>query len=109
MLDKEEIKKETKDEQEFSSKEYAHLFEDKTKLIDCPKEIVFTVLANVLSQNEKGEFIGSNEICKKNYHIPVPEEQDYHIFMNAFFALIENCLSSSAKKAYNPEDQASNE
>lgn len=93
----------------FASAEYAHLFEEQNKLIDCPQEIVFTVLANVLSQNDKGEYIGSKEICKKKYHIPIPEKQDYNIFMQSFFQFLEGCLASSAKHAYSKEEKQSNE
>ena len=93
----------------FASSEYNRLFEDQTKLIDCAKEVVFTVTANVLSQNEQGEYIGSNEICKKNYHIPVPPEKDYHVFMDSFFQFLEGCLSSSAKQAYQKENNTPNE
>ena len=65
------------------------------KLIDCPHEIVFTVNANVLAQNEKGEHISTEEICVKNYHIPVPIDQDYHVFMSGFFQHIERSIESS--------------
>jgi hypothetical protein len=93
----------------FAAEEYAHLFNDQSKLIDCPKELVFTVMANVLSENDKGEYIGSNEICKKNYHIPIPDNKEYHVFMDSFFKFLENCLASSAEQAYNTEDKKANE
>lgn len=69
------------------------------KLLICPHEIVITVIANVLEEDEKGELIGSKEICQKNYHIPVPPKHDYNTYMNSFFSHLESCISSSAKNA----------
>ena len=66
-------------------------FKDKDldKLIDCAHEIVFTINAHVLSQNEKGELVSSREICVKNYHIPVPIDKDYNNYMTTFFEYLE--------------------
>lgn len=69
------------------------------KLLICPHEIIFTVIAHVMEENDKGELVSSKEICKKNYHIPVPPNNDYNRYMDAFFKHIENCISSSAKHA----------
>lgn len=69
------------------------------KLLVCPHEIVFTVIAHILEENEKGELIASKEICQKNYHIPVPPQSDYNKYMDTFFKHIEKCISSSAKHA----------
>lgn len=65
------------------------------KLISCPHEIVFKITANVLEENEKGELIRSKEICTKNYHIPVPIDQDYNVYMKTFFTFLEGCLEKS--------------
>jgi hypothetical protein len=70
------------------------------KLSDAPHEIVFNITANVLEENEKGEKIRSKHICTKFYHIPVPIDGDYHIFMESFFKFLEEALSSSASQAY---------
>ena len=76
------------------------------KLIDCKHEIVFSVVANVLEENEKGEAVKSKKICSKNYHIPVPEGVDYDMYMDSFFSFLENCLAESAKQADpNPENE----
>jgi hypothetical protein len=68
------------------------------KLLICPHEIVITVIANVLEENEKGEVIGTKEICQKDYHIPVPPTHDYNIYMESFFSHLENCITASAKQ-----------
>jgi hypothetical protein len=62
------------------------------KLIDCQHEIVFTITGNVLSQNDKGEIIGLKEMCKKNFHIPVPTNRDYKKYMRRFFEYLESNL-----------------
>ena len=59
------------------------------KLIDCAHEIVFSINAHVLAQNEKGELTGTKEICVKNYHIPVPIDKDYNSYMKTFFDYLE--------------------
>lgn len=69
------------------------------KLLICPHEIVFTLIAHVMEENDKGELVSSKEICKKNYHIPVPPEHDYNKYMDAFFKHVEGCICSSAKNA----------
>lgn len=76
--------------------EYKRQFENPTadekieKLIDCPHEIIFTINAKVLAQNEKGELIDTREICVKNYHIPVPIDKDYKNYMAIFFKYLED-------------------
>lgn len=71
------------------------------KLIECPHEIIFDVKATVLEENEKGEIVGCKEICRKDYHIPVPPTADYNYYMESFFQYLENCITSSAKHAAN--------
>lgn len=70
------------------------------KISNATYEIVFDITANVLEENEKGEKVRSQEICTKYYHIPVPLDGDYKIFMESFFKFLENCLSSAASKTY---------
>lgn len=76
--------------------EYKRQFENPTadekieKLIDCPHEIIFTINAKVLAQNEKGELIDTREISVKNYHIPVPIDKDYKNYMAIFFKYLED-------------------
>ena len=65
------------------------------KLIDCPHEIIFTITAQALSQNEKGEIVGTKEICVKNYHIPVPIDKDYNHYMSVFFDHLEKKIIES--------------
>lgn len=76
--------------------EYKRQYEDPTadekikKMIDCPHEIIFTINARVLAQNEKGELIDTREISVKNYHIPVPIDKDYKNYMSIFFKYLED-------------------
>ena len=83
------------------------------KLIDCPHEIVFTITAQVLSQNERGEIVGSKDICTKNYHIPVPIDKDYHSYMEVFFNHLENkilqSVSDSNEMALDKKESTTNE
>lgn len=65
------------------------------KVLDCAHEIIFTINAHVLTQNEKGELTGTKEICVKNYHIPVPIDKDYVIYMKAFFDYLEQKILES--------------
>ena len=65
------------------------------KLIACPHEIIFTITAQTLSQNDKGEIIESKDICVKNYHIPVPIDKDYHNYMEVFFDYLEKKILES--------------
>jgi hypothetical protein len=74
-------------------------FPEDTKLIDCPHEIVFSITANVLEQNEEGQTIGSKELCVRTYHIPIPAEKDYKEYMDAFFGFFEKTLQASVEQA----------
>lgn len=85
--------------------EYKQKYEDPTsdeeikKLIDCPHEIIFTITAHTLAQNEKGEIVGSKNICVKNYHIPVPIDKDHHNYMTVFFDYLEKKIIDSVDNA----------
>lgn len=95
----EELDKMTVEEiQGLLSSNIEQLNQKPKKLIDCAHEIVFTVTANVLMENEKREIIGTEEVCTKNFHIPVPVDKDYKVFMKAFFEHIEKCLLTSIKE-----------
>ena len=74
-------------------------FENHKKLIKCSHEIVFSINASVLEENEKGELISTKEVCSKNFHIPVPIDKDYEIFMKTFFDYIENCLVTGIQES----------
>lgn len=71
------------------------------KLIDCQHEIIFSIIANVLSQNEKGEIVGVKEVCKKNFHIPVPIDKDYKDYMNRFFEYLESNILQTIRETNN--------
>ena len=70
------------------------------KLIDCSHELVFKIVANVLEENTDGTLVGSKEIYAQNYHIPVPADNDYKVFVDTFFGFLEESLSSAASKTY---------
>jgi hypothetical protein len=77
----------------------SNFFPEDTKLIDCPHEIVFSINANVLEQNEDGQTIGSKELCVRTYHIPIPPHKDYKEYMDAFFGFFETTLQASIEQA----------
>lgn len=80
--------------------QYASLFQDQQKKIECTYEIIFNITARVLEENEAGQDISCKEVMTRNYHIPVKDKVEYKPFMDAFFSFLENCLSTSAKHAY---------
>ncbi|NBW09732.1 MAG: hypothetical protein EBR82_17085 [Caulobacteraceae bacterium] len=79
------------------------------KLTGAPHEILFDVTATVMEENEKGEIIGTKELCNQQYHIPVPIDQNYEIFMRTFFMYIEESLLKASDKAYSQGEPNTNE
>tara|TARA_B100000902_G_C26407748_1_gene480824 strand:+ start:38 stop:346 length:309 start_codon:yes stop_codon:yes gene_type:complete len=77
---------------------YEELDNTPKKLIDAPHEIVFTVEANILEQNEKHENIGSRLIHKTNFHMPVPEGKDAMEYMDGFLQHFQQCLLNTEEK-----------
>lgn len=75
------------------------------KLTDSPHEIVFDITATVFEENNKGEIIGTKEISTQKYHIPVPVDQNYDIFMKTFFMHVQDCLLNAANVATNGEQK----
>lgn len=69
------------------------------KLLECRHEIIITVTAKVLEQDETGNPVGMTEICKQNYHIPVPQNKHYHEYMAGFFERLQTCIMTSDKAA----------
>lgn len=82
------------------SQQYQRLFEGQCKKIQCAHEIIFNISARVISEDENGNDSECKEILTKNYHIPVKDKAEYKQFIDAFFQYLENCLSQSAKHAY---------
>jgi hypothetical protein len=78
------------------------------KLIECPHELVFKIVANVLEENAEGTLVGSKEIYMQNYHIPVPSGSDYKLFLNTFFGFLEQALNTSADKTYEVTESKEN-
>jgi hypothetical protein len=66
------------------------------KLIDCRHEIIMSLTGFVYQQDDEGKDVAAVEICKKNFHIPVPANQDYNEYIKGFFSFLENCISQSA-------------
>jgi hypothetical protein len=110
MLNQDEMNEKLKEIQDLSIEELKNIleinrdyeFEDNKKLISCAHEIVFSINASVLMENEKGELTGTREVCSKNFHIPVPIDKDYEIFMKTFFDYIENCLINGIQESSKP-------
>lgn len=73
------------------------------KLIACRHEIIFNINARVMEEDELGNPVATTAICTKNYHIPVPADKDYNVYMEAFFKHLESCLSQSAKHSSTKE------
>lgn len=95
-----------KNQQDSRANFNASELDENQKLFDCRHEIVFSVIANVIEQDETGQAIASKHICRKNYHIPVPATKDYNAYMSAFFEFLEKALADSAKKANDIKDKA---
>lgn len=79
------------------------------KLLECRHEIIITVTAKVLEQNESGDAVGMKEICKQNYHIPVPQNKNYHEYMEGFFHHLQKCIVTSDKSATESSSENLNE
>ncbi len=102
----------TYEDQAFGRK-YSDFNTNPEKLLPCEHEIVFSITANVLEleeaekqpQNDDAPInkdkvtTRSKEICTKNYHIPVPADKDYNVYMTAFFQFLEESLINAAKQA----------
>jgi hypothetical protein len=69
-----------------------NFFPEEIKLISCPHEIVFSVTANALEENDDGHTIGSKELTTRTYHMPVPEGRDYNEFIAAFMEFFEKTM-----------------
>lgn len=77
---------------------YSELDTSPKKLIDCAHEIVFSVEANILEQNEKHENTKSVMIHRTTFHMPVPESHDPQEYMKTFMQHFEECLIHTKKK-----------
>lgn len=76
-----------------------NLISGKKKLVSCRHEIIFNINARVLEEDEAGNPVSTTAIATKNYHIPVPSDKDYNIYMKSFFEYLESCLAQSATNA----------
>lgn len=81
------------------------LLKDNKKLIECKHEIIIAVTASIFEENDEGNTIGAKEICKKNYHIPVPSDRDYQDYLSGFFNFLEQCMSSSVDRVEQQEEK----
>lgn len=80
---------------------YEELNTSPKKLIDCSHEIVFSVEANILEQNEKHENVASTLIHKRNFHMEVPPKVDPTEYMEGFLKHFEQCLLQTKEKENN--------
>lgn len=90
-----------KDVLKNASSQYGEIFEDQTKLTTAPHEILIKVNANVLEQNEKGEYVGSKGMFEQNYHIPVPTGAIYGDYVDSFFSFIKEAIIDTINKTDN--------
>jgi hypothetical protein len=90
ILSKEEV-----DEIKNRFENQLNFFPEETKLISCPHEIVFSITANVLEENEDGHTVGSKELTTRTYHMPVPSDKDYHEFIDVFMEFFEKTMIES--------------
>jgi len=79
------------------------------KLLECKHEIVITVTAKVLEEDNNGEAVGIKEICKQNYHVPVPQNKHYHEYMEGFFNHLQKCIMQSDQQATTQARENTNE
>ena len=87
-----------KDVLQMASSQYGEIFEEQTKLTTAPHEILIKVNANVLEQNEKGEYVGSKGMFEQNYHIPVPTGVVYGDYVDSFFGFIKTAIIDTITK-----------
>lgn len=87
-----------KDALDLASGQYDEIFEDHKKLTTAPHEILIKVNANILEQNEKGEYIGSKGMFEQNYHIPVPTGTICTEYVDAFFGFVKQALIDTITK-----------
>jgi hypothetical protein len=85
----------------MASAQYGEIFEDQAKLTTAPHEILIKVNANVLEQNEKGEYVGSKGMFEQNYHIPVPTGVVYGDYVDSFFGFIKEAIIDTINKTDN--------
>lgn len=74
------------------------------KLIQCRHEIIFHINARVMEEDELGNHVATTAICIKNYHIPVPADKEYNVYMDAFFKHLETCIAQSAQYSKDKEN-----
>jgi maltose-binding protein MalE len=94
-----------RDQQDSRANFNANEIDENQKLFDSRHEIIFSITANVVEQDDTGQAVASRHICRKNYHIPVPATKDYNEYMTAFFDFLEKCLSDSANQANHIKDK----
>ena len=85
-----------------------NLIAGKKKLISCRHEIIFNINARVVEEDETGNPVAIRSIATKNYHIPVPSDKDYDVFMNTFFEFLESCLADSTKYSMSTNKESTN-
>lgn len=99
------IKELLKDEESRANLlQYQELDTSPKKLIDSPHEIVFSIEANILEQNEKHENVSSKLIHKRNFHMPVPPGKDPDKYMDGFLKHFEQCLLNTVKESEKEEN-----
>lgn len=91
----------------LASSQYNEIFEDQQKLTTAPHEILIKINANILEQNEKGEYVGSKGMFEQNYHIPVPTGSLYASYVDAFFDFIKEALVDTINRTEEATNKSS--
>lgn len=62
-----------------------------------PREIVFSIRAEVTQLDDKGNLASVVELIEKFYHIPVHAEQDHNLYVDNFFNNFHKTLEKTCK------------
>lgn len=81
-----------------SENQYAALFKENDSLLDSPVEMVFTVVCNVYTKNQKGEVDNSEKVLVKNYHVPLNNKQQVERYIEGFFNKFHDRMEKQAQE-----------
>lgn len=73
-------------------------------ITDSPHEIRISVTTEISGIDDKGYVNEIKEMFRKNYHIPVPANQDYMVYANKFFETLEIKLASTFKESLSTDN-----
>jgi hypothetical protein len=103
MTDNNQDSKDNKENKNYTDS-YDQFFVDENKLSECKFELVFSLTASLLEQDDTGNVINTKNMYTQNYHIPIPDEKNHKIFLDTFFKYLEGHILESSKVAYDIKD-----